>query len=171
MAKATRIDLPYEPYEGSVRMRVVELALDPADEHQMKWVLDFFVHVPEDHVVGLHGAREAYNDAKNGRGARKCEATPKDAFVSIELFDPSGDGDEADPTLFIEDAKIRFVKYVVTDKDETLRARVTLPGLSIEHSTELLNCIGRACRFITKPTQVSIPSTGANRAEPQLPVN
>ena len=174
MAKSAvipRIDLPYQPYEGSVRIRVVDLDLDPGDEHQMGWVLDLFVHVPEGHIVGLHGAREASNDAKNGRGTGKCELFPKDAFVTIELFDPSDDGDEADPTLFIEDAKIRFVKYVVTDKDETLRARVTLPGLSIAHSAELLNCIGKACRFITTPTQVSIPATGANRAAPELPVN
>ncbi len=159
MAKASqapRIDLPYADYDGSAEILVSDVDLHKGDEAQLRWILDFVIHVPDGYEPGLPGVGDARSHAKNGRGSGKCEHTPKNAIVKLSLFDPSDGGDQANPVLEVDGAKIRFVKFAVTDKGETLRVRVAFPGLSIQHSAELLNCIGRTCRFTTVPAQQAL---------------
>jgi hypothetical protein len=121
--------------------------------------------VEDDADPGLAGALELRKEARDGGGSAVIKRRPADANITLSLYNP--DDDE----LSIEvEAIVRHDTYRVTDKTEGRVVRVRVPGLSVDSSTELLRCIGKTCRIVTKPHQPSLPmSPGKNRATEEQP--
>lgn len=147
-----RIDLVRDSFEGSALVTVSNVDPAKGENHALTWDLDLDIHIAAGTDPGLNGAKAARNDAQNGRGSSVVKHKPADGLIRLCLFTPEDDAIQA-----VEiDATLRHLHYNVTDKDEHLVARVRLPGMSIESSAELLQCIGKTCRFTTVPAQAEL---------------